>query len=520
MKKIYVILFAVLTLGVTSCDMDMKPYDAIPDTEALQSYNDFINMRTGLYSPLRGLNSGGYWVAPELMTDNFNAVVGFSNTYGNLHRWQHNAETGEFESIWGGFQGLISRCNYIIDFAAKLDLNDPTVVGEENDQEVIASRKIEMNQIVGEAYFLRAFSLFQLAQYFCADYEASTASQANTGVAFSTVYAPTSDNSKYPARATLAETYEQIKKDIEAAKPLIPAEPTSLNKTNPLAYVSQDVITAFEARVALAMDDYATAAAKATQLINSNSYALCADADELVDMWHNDNAPEAIWQLPVPSANELPGQNGVRFLPYTEGSAPDYIPSGDLISIFTMNDLRIKAYFKVQTITTTNGTSGDVLELNKYPDDSGIHQNVVKTEGGRFVSEPKVFRIAEMYLIAAEAYAQAGNISEAAKYLNELQANRFADFTPQTYGNATELMNELKNERRREMLCEGMRLFDLKRWHMGVVRNTTQQDDLCLFPGSTVTTKLVKAANDPKMILPIPKAEIDANPQIKQNPGY
>lgn len=520
MKKIYVFLIAVFSFGLSSCDMDMKPYNAIPDSEALKTYTDFVNMRTGLYSPLRGLTSGGYLLTTELMTDNFNAVVGFSNTYGDMYRWQFNAQTDDFESIWAGFQGVIGRCNYIIDYSADVDLNSTDIIGEEEDPEEIAAIQQEIHQIIGEAYFIRAFCLYNLAQYFCADYEASSATAANSGVAYSIKYEPTSDNSKYPARATLAETYQQIKSDIEAAKPLIPAETTSLNKTNPLAYVSQDLITAFEARVALAMDDYATAAAKAVQLINTGAYALCADADELVDMWHNDNAPEAIWQLPIPSTNELAGQNGRYFLPYTAGSTPDYIPSGDFIGVFTSDDLRIDAYFKAETITTTSGSSGTVLEMNKYPDDSNIHQNVVKTENGRFQTEPKVFRIAEMYLIAAEAYAMSGNVAEAAKYLNELQANRFADFTEKSYGNATELMNELKNERRREMVCEGTRLFDLKRWHMGVNRTSTQQDDLCLFPGSTVTTKLSKAANDPKMIFPIPKAEIDANPQIVQNPGY
>ena len=41
MKKIYFTMLAVLTLGMTSCDMDLKPYDSIPDTEALRSYTDF-----------------------------------------------------------------------------------------------------------------------------------------------------------------------------------------------------------------------------------------------------------------------------------------------------------------------------------------------------------------------------------------------------------------------------------------------------------------------------------------------
>lgn len=512
MKKTFAILLSVLTLGLTSCNMELKPYNAIPDTEALKSYVDFKNMRVGLYSPLRGQNSGAFLLVPELMTDNFNAMVGFSNTFGDMHRWQFNPQTTDFEDIWGSLQGLIGRANYIIQYSAEVDLTD--------EDKFTPIQVIEVKQIIGEAYFMRAYCLFNLAQYFCADYEASTAGNANSGVAFSTVYAPSSNSSSYPGRSTLAETYEQIQKDIEACKSLIPAETTSLNEANPLAYVSKDVITAFEARVALAMDDYATAAAKATQLISSGSYALCADSDELIEMWQNDNTPEAIWQLPIPSANELASQTGQYFLPYNDGSTPDYIPSGDFLNIFSAKDMRIPAYFKQEKLTTSNGTTGLILMLNKFPDDSGIHQNVVKTESGRWQSEPKVFRIAEMYLIAAEAYAQQDDVNNGAKYLNDLQRNRFADFVDVSYVNATELMNEIKDEWRREFVGEGKRLFDLKRWHMGVTRNLTQQDDMCLFPGSTVTTKLTKSANDPKMILPIPKAETDANPQIVQNAGY
>ncbi len=515
MKKIYVIMLSVLSLGLTSCDMDMKPYNAIPDTEALQSYNDFVNMRTGLYSPLRGMHTGSYVLATEIMADNFNAVVGYSNTFGDMYRWQFNTQTGDFESIWDGYQGLIGRCNHIIEYGKKVDLTD--------EEKFTDDQVTEIEQVIGEAYFLRAYSLYALAQFFCADYDVSTADGANTGVAYSTTYSPTSDNSAYPGRSTLAETYEQILTDVDSAKAKIPATPTSLTKANPQAYVSQDVITGFEARVALAMDDYDTAAEKAVELIEGGAYALCATEDELIDMWHNDNTAEAIWQLPIPSANEVVGSSsriGSYFLPYTEGSTPDYIPSGDFINLFEAEDLRINAYFKLEQIVTTNGTSGYVYELNKFPDDSGIHQNIVKTEDGRFQSEPKIMRIAEMYLIAAEAYAKLGNTSLGGKYLNELQKNRFEDFIEVSYSNADVLMNEIKDERRREMVCEGTRLFDLKRWNMGVTRTTTQQDDLCLFPGSSVTTKLTKAANDYKMVLPIPKSEMDANPQVKQNPGY
>ena len=110
MKKIYLIALSVLTLGMTSCEMDLKPYNSIPDTEALQSYNDFKNMRVGIYSPLRTVNSGTFLLTSEIMTDNFNAMVGFSNSYGDMYRWQFNPQTSDFETIWADYQIMIGHC--------------------------------------------------------------------------------------------------------------------------------------------------------------------------------------------------------------------------------------------------------------------------------------------------------------------------------------------------------------------------------------------------------------------------
>ena len=70
-----------------------------------------------------------------------------------------------------------------------------------------------------------------------------------------------------------------------------------------------------------------------------------------------------------------------------------------------------------------------------------------------------------MYLIAAEAYAKSGDLGQASLYLNDLEANRIEDFQERNYNSVDGFMTELKLERRRELLGEGMRLFDLKRWH-------------------------------------------------------
>ncbi len=507
MKKISILLMSVLAFGLASCDMDKTPYNSISDSEALQTPTDFANLRVGLYSPMRSLASGDYLTAQEIMGNNMNAVQGFSNTYGDLYRWQFTASTSTFDDIYSGYQTLIGRANFILSKAPDVDLSDKDVFS--------ASDSTAATKIVAEAHFMRAFALFNLAQDFCADYETSTADNANSGVSYSTTYTPSSVASSYPARKTLNETYAQIAEDLEAAKTGIATQGEAAT-----AYVSKDIITALEARVALAKHDYTTAAAKAVELINSGRYVLCQSADEILSMYKEDNGQESIWQIPVPSTNELASQTGECYLPYTSGSTPDYIPTGEFVELFSANDNRRKAYFRLDDITTTGGTSGTIYEFNKFPDTTAVYIALGKSESARFMSEPKVFRIAEMYLIAAEAYAQSGDLTNAAKYLNELEAARISGYTNQTFSNINEFMPELKRERRRELAGEGFAITDLKRWHEGVTRGTPQQLDLCLFPGSTITTNLTVPADNNRLTFPIPKAEIDANPQVVQNPGY
>ena len=143
----------------------------------------------------------------------------------------------------------------------------------------------------------------------------------------------------------------------------------------------------------------------------------------------------------------------------------------------------------------------------------------MKSTDSRGVIEPKMFRIAEMYLIAAEAYAQDGDITNAAYYLNELKRNRIAGYTDQTFASKDVIMQEIMDERTREMVGEGTRMFDIKRWHIAVERGVAQQEDLCLLPGAT-TTDLVRPANSDRMTWPIPQNEIDLTDKIVQNPGY
>jgi hypothetical protein len=121
------------------------------------------------------------------------------------------------------------------------------------------------------------------------------------------------------------------------------------------------------------------------------------------------------------------------------------------------------------------------------------------------VTDFKVYRTGEMYLIRAEAYALKGNDVAALDDLNALRAARGAAVGVET---GAVLMTAIFNERRKELVVEGQRFFDLKRTARAINR-TTNCTNFCT---------LSSAARE--WAFPIPQKEIDANPNIQQNPGY
>lgn len=505
MKKIYLMLALAAGL-MSSCDMDKEPYNALPDTEGITTPTDFANARVSLYSGLRGCIGGdSFNNAMEIQTDGFNAVTGYSNTLGDMYRYTFATSSDYFSTVYGNYQGMIARANYILDGYKKVDMSNAVVYTPEN----IAKIKVA----VGDAYFTRAYSIFGLSQYFCADYEASTASAANSGVSYRLDYAPSSSAATYPARATLEQTFKQITEDLDSAAKYITAEGEAS-----YGYFSQDAIKALRARVALAMDDYTNAAKYATELIADGKYTLAEDADELADLWQNDGGNETIMQFACPTKDELPNSSKI-YQPYLDGSVPDYIPTQTLMDLYSAKDYRKQVWFNKMTLTTNTGATGEVYCFNKIVDHGALWTKLQGYEYARFCIEPKMFRIAEMYLIAAEAYAQAGDLSKGAKYLNDLKGKRIEGYVETSFPTKNALMTEVQNEREREMVGEATRLFDLKRWHKGFKRGVPQQLDLCLLPGAT-TTGFTLDANSPKLTWPIPKHEIDVNKKLVQNPGY
>ena len=502
----HILSLLLLLLVLTACDMDCEPYDSIPDTEALHTAKDYSRIRTGLYAPLRTLCSGSFLIAQELQADGFNAVEGFTGSYSDMHRWLFNAGDATFSDVYGSWYALAARCNFVIDGTARCDTTTFS-----------ADEKLLVGTTVGEAYLLRAMSFFQIAQLFCTDYNDDTADRPDGGISLQLHYQPTANSASYPARSTLRKTYQQICDDLDEAEARI-SERGRMGSN----YITTDIVHAMKARVALAMQQWEVAAELATSLINSRRYILVADRREYRAIWQEDAGTETLWQLPITSLDELASRTGYDFRPY-QPNAINYLPTAELLGLYDQaRDIRFGAFFSRYHLTVPSGAQADVYLFNKFPDSTAVFRQLGRSESGRFQSEPKVIRIAELYLIAAEAYARLGQTAAATAWLNLLRKSRIVGYENESFATQATLLEAVRDERRRELVGEGQRLVDLKRWHLGVHRGEPQAASVLLFPGSTTTTKLSRTADDPRMVWPIPQAEIDANPQLRhhQNPGY
>ena len=512
MKKIFgFVAVAVATLSLSSCDLEKLPYTAIEQDVAFQSVQDLTNYRVGFYSPLKSLTVGGRIYYEDLRADMFHALADFGNFVGLPYAWIMESTDQDAESLWFGDYGVIANLNYALDAFPKF-LEEYKEDLEEADVKLV-------NQYIAEAHMTRAIAYLDLATKFCEAYDPATAAN-KMGLMITEHYAPTSDNTKYPGRSSLFDTYKFIMDDIDAAAAGI----TAAGAPNSV-YYTVDAVKALKARVALYMQDYATASQLAHSLISEGKYAL-AEGDKFVDMWVNDASTENI-MLVTMSLNDKGSATGTYFIydnDKGDGSTPDpqYMPTQTLLDLYGEGDIRFEAYFAERHVVTETFGEDDLWLFYKYTGNPTLRTGAQ----WNYVNMGKPFRIAEQYLIAAEADARLNteaSIANGAAVLNDLREARIEDYTDETYATANDLIGAVKDERARELVGEGFRMQDLKRWGQNVTRGASQSPSTGLMKtGANYGEMKDKDINGPGALWPIPKTEIDANPQIRnqQNPGY
>lgn len=511
-------------LLASSCSMDRLPEGSITDEEALQTLDDYKQFSNGIHSIMRSVTSGDFVVLSDIQLDDYNAIIGNGNRRMDFYNGQMYPATGEVGSIYAGMYTAISQCNFMLDHAKELL---PQYAGES-----MKESKQTLQRYMGQALFARAYCYSTLADLFCRSYKNSTdRDKEGTGLSLQLVYNPTADRDYYPGRSSLDVTYKQIIADlVEAVKYMEEYEATHEDYKpkcdNP--YISSDAAKAMLARVYLNMGMNEEAIRYATKLIESKTYNLLRNRTDFYNMWRNDKGngttSETIWLVSADYQHHG-SATGAAFCNNEQN--PDYVPNNDAIYLFDENDTRWYAWFdnddrnnpaaKQRDITISTGASASLFQFAKYPGNPELQDKTATSTV--YVNMAKPLRISEMYLIAAEAYADMGEDNNARKYLMDMEVARNAGgYSPSLSG--SELMDEIRNERHREFMGEGRRIADLKRWNIGCKRSDAfdGQNDVIVENFRNLEYK----AGDYRLTWPIPQHELDSNPQIagQQNPGY
>ena len=476
----------VAAFSLSSC-LEKNPQDYIVDTEAMTSLNGAEQIVTGIYTAYMssGLYSGYLTLLPDIQSDLVMAVEGNSNTYGEIYQWTFRPTNREIESIYAGLYTVIGRCNFYLD---QVDALREKLVSDADIQ--------TLDQYTGEVYCARGLAYAELIKCFCEAYDEN---KDQLGVVLRTSYF----NAEPVKRASLKDSYARVIEDLEKAEEMLDEN----NCYYDAAYFTQAAAQAIRARVALYMGDWQTAVDYSTKLISRNdryelslaSYTVTSDGMNEVDyLWHYDSGYEVIWRIGYTSTS-YGGALGQNFLSFNNDYTyyyPDYVPAQSALSLYQSGDARYNAYFAELSTGYSHQLSWPLL-IKYYGNRELLSLYIYH------VNMPKPIRLAEQYLIRAEAYCNLGKFGPATTDISTLRNSRYSNKGGTLSVSEDNWMQVIDEERVRELYMEGFRLNDLKRWGKGFERT----------PQASVQaegSKLKVEPNNPRFVWPIPKHEIEA----------
>ncbi len=361
----------------------------------------------------------------------------------------------------------------------------------------------ERDQIRSESLAARAFAHFYLARMYAQSF-AFDPEGGNLGVVYNT--RTLTVGVAFPARSTLAETFDLIGQDLDEALSI--SRGSSILEGFEKNTFSPTVIKTLMADVALWQQDYQTVFALCDEIINNAGISL-TPADSYANQWlGGTDLSETIFALAVSLNTEgsisfsmngiYPNFSGSQSLApdcenTTDLSFADFAASGDLISLFEENDIRLTSLLGQQQLCTLD----DNVELSSLP---YSFTNKYNAQKGMIL-----YRLSELYLMRAEAALMLGDNGQALEDLNTIR-NRAG---LESIMSNTNLESEILLERRRELAFENKTFYDLSRTGSNVTRG---QD--CIAATCNLTYP------NPRYILPIPEESINVNSNLQQNESY
>lgn len=488
-NKIFSLVAGLATLGVLGCSedfLDVQPSQFLTAqqvAEAAANNPDVVaGSMSGIYTLMFQTGTGGtgghddfgqkgYDIYSDMLSGDVALARSSYGWYRTITEFQTTTDFTFQDNyqVWRYYYRLIRSANLVID---ALGGNDATPTNQENQF------------IMGQAKAMRANSYFYLAQFFQPAYNASEE--------ILPLYT-TPDDPNGP-KVAAQQIYDLIVDDLTTAITLLDGFTRSAK-----SQVDQSVAQGMLAYVYGAMGNYAEVKTLTAAVINSGAYPIM-DANEATGGFNDVNTPGWMWGVDLTNDN---GLNLVSWWGQMDAFTYSYQWAGDrkaidkgLFDAIPANDVR-KGQF------LDNPSSGYYLvAINKFYDPARV------TGGQRFITTDYLYmRVAEMYLLNAEASAKTGDEATARTSLKALLAERFA--TPADYAyvdllSGQALEDEIYLQTRIEFYAEGKSYLAMKRNQATIVRGSNHL--------SNVGTPI--SYDDDRLTFEVPQSEIQNNPFI------
>jgi hypothetical protein len=476
----------VLALGLSlaGCKdaLQIEPQQSINADEAYNTSQKVSAAVVGAYARLDDprLYGSDLILVPELMASN--GYITWAGTFQNYRQISLHTQISTLsnaQGIWTQAYNAINQCNLILNALPAV-----TDAGQ---------RK----QFEGEAHYIRGIMYFELVRLFAQQYQAG-GSNTQPGVPINIVPITTTEQAdvKLP-RASVEEVYTQVLSDLRTAATMLPNQ----NVTRASKYSAEAML----ARVYLQQGNYAAARSMANDVITNSGASLVGS---VAAVFANRNSAESLFEIQQNDQNNA-GTSNDGLATYFAG----YSPNGDQTVLYGRGDVYISGAFANQygygsgDVRGTDSLSAITTKKLIYLSDGNSRRNRLRTLKWRTYGQNiPIVRLAEMYLIRAEADVRAGNTASATADVNTVRTRSGA-----TALTAATLADVLR-ERQLELAFEGFRIHDLKRVN-GIVIPAVAAT-------ATVSAAPAVLASDARFVLPIPQREINNNSLLTQNAGY
>lgn len=494
MKKIFLYAIPALLIVAVGCKKDYletKPSNAVtaqqistqvgPFSAALQGVTkELFAFGTGASTGHDNFGQKAFDLQSDLMGNDMvvhSQGYGWFNTDYQLTAWGIKTNGSQSDNAWYLYYDVIKQANKLIN---GVDL-------------VTDATQAQKETIKGQALGLRAYAYFYLINYFQQTYKGN---ETKPGVPIYTV-----DTIGGKPRGTVQDVYNRIIADLTQAEPLLTGK-TRAAKSD----MDVSVIQGFRARVALLMEDWATAATYANKarqgytLMTGTSYAALTAFSSLANS-------EWMWGSSIPASEATI---------YASFFSHMDIRTGGYAALGTQKKIT-KALYDQIPATDVRKTVFTAPAAATTSDPAYDQKKFQVPVAGSWAADYLYMSVAEMYLIEAEALNRQGNDAGSRTVLQTLITTRNPSYSATSFSGAA-LLSEILLQRRIELWGEGWSLMDIKRLNQGLNRPTgSGNHGAPSYDPGVYTTN----AADPRFLMRIPQRELDSNTAMTpadQNP--